>query len=62
MAVRQFALQRLAQVLDLLLVHEQFAVPGHTELIAAPYRHAAEKFADMGVKDGREKDKAMLAS
>ncbi len=62
MTVRQLALQRLAQVLDLFLVHEQLAVAGHAELVAAAHRHATEQLADVGMQDGRKENKAMLAS
>ncbi|SPA36045.1 hypothetical protein CBM2637_U10002 [Cupriavidus taiwanensis] len=60
--VRQFALQRLAQVLDLFLVDKQLAVAGNPELVAAAHRHAAEQLADVGMQDRRQEHEAVFAS
>ena len=60
MALRQFPLQRGAQVLHLLVIDEQVRVPGDAELVAAQHVHAGEQFADMLVQDGGEKDVAVI--
>ena len=60
-AVQQLALQRGAQVLDLLLVDEQVGVARDAELVAAHHLHAGEQLADVRVQDRREEDERVLA-
>ena len=62
MALRQLALQRLAQVLGFLLVDEEVGVAGDAELVAARHRHPGEQFADVGVQDRRQEDEAVIAA
>jgi hypothetical protein len=59
MALRQFALQRDAQVLHFFVIDEQVGVARDAELVAAEHVHAAEQFTDAGVEHGREEDEAV---
>ncbi len=47
-AVDQFVAQRQGQVLDFFLVHHQFGIAGHAELVRALDFHAREHFIDEG--------------
>ena len=60
--LRQLALQRRAQVLDLFLVHVQVAVAGDAELIAAQHLHAGEQLAYVRVDDGGQEHETMVAA
>ncbi len=59
-ALRQFALQRDAQVLHLFLVDEQVRIAGHAELVAAEHIHAREQFVDMGVQHRGQENVAVV--
>ncbi len=50
-ALRQFALQRLAQVLHLLLLDEEVGVARDPELVAAQHVHAREELGHLRVQD-----------
>ena len=52
--LRQFALQRGAQVLEVVVVDRQFAVAGHPELVAALDLHALEQVLHVQLDDGRQ--------
>ena len=60
MTLRQFALQRDAQILDFFVVDKQIGVARDAELIAAVDVHARKQFADMGVQDGRQENEAIV--
>jgi hypothetical protein len=55
-ALRQLSLQRLAQVLHLLLLDEEVGVARHAELVAAHHRHAGEELGHVRVQHRREED------
>ena len=59
MALRQFALQRLAQVLHLLLLDEEIGVARDAELIRAQHRHAGEELTHVRVQDRGEEDEVV---
>ena len=61
-ALRQFALQGLAQVLGFLVVDEQRGIAGDPELVAAFHRHPGEQLADMGMQDRRQEHEAVFAA
>jgi hypothetical protein len=58
-ALRQFALQRLAQVLHLLLLDEEVGVARDAELVAALHVHAGEELAHVRVQDRGEEDEVV---
>ncbi|CAM5190501.1 hypothetical protein CDEN61S_00939 [Castellaniella denitrificans] len=58
-ALREFALESLAQVGDFFLVHEQVAVARHPPLVAALDVHPREQVADEGVDQGGEQHEAV---
>ena len=60
MALRQFALNLGAQVLDLFLVDEQIAVARDAELVAAEHLHPGKEFADKGVQYRREENEGVF--
>ena len=60
-ALREFALDLGAQVLDFFLVDEEVAVARHAELVTAEHGHSGKQFADEGVQYRREEDEAVLA-
>ena len=51
MALRKLALQRKAQILDLLLINKQIAVSCDAKLIATLHFHAGEQFAHVRMND-----------
>jgi hypothetical protein len=55
-ALRQLALERLAQVLHLLLLDEEVGVARDAELVAAEHVHAREELAHVLVQDRGEED------
>ena len=57
-ALRQFALERAAQVIDFFIVDEQVAVARQAELIAAQHLHAFEQVRHQGFDDGGQRDEA----
>ena len=61
-ALRQFALQLGAQVLDFFLVDEEVGIARDAELVAAEHLHAGEQFADEFVQDRRQEDEAVFAA
>jgi hypothetical protein len=60
-ALRQFTLQRLAQVLHLFLLDEEVGVARHAELVAAIHLHAGEELAHVRVDDRGEEDEVVRA-
>jgi hypothetical protein len=60
LAVRKLAAQRGAQVLDLLLVHEQLAVARDAELVAVDHLHAGEELRDVGVQHRGQEHEIVL--
>ncbi len=61
MALRQFALDLGAQVLDFFLVDEQVAVAGDAKLVATEHLHAGKQFMHELVQDRRQEDEGILA-
>ena len=59
--LRQFALDRRAQVLHFFLVDEEVAVARDAELVAAEHVHPGEQFADELVQDRGEEDEGIGA-
>ena len=57
-ALRQFALERAAQIIDFFIVDEQVAVARHAKLIAAEYLHAFEQMLHHRLDDRRQCDEA----
>jgi hypothetical protein len=60
-ALRQLALERLAQVLHLLLLDEEVGVARHAELVAPEHVHAREELAHVLVQDRGEEDEVVAA-
>jgi len=51
-ALREFALERMAQIVDRFIIHEEVGVARHAELITAEHLDAGEELMDEGVDDG----------
>jgi hypothetical protein len=60
--LRQFALQRDAQVLHLFLVHEQVAVARDAELVGAEHLHAREQLAHVGMQHRGQEHETVRAA
>ena len=60
-ALREFALERAAQVVDFFVVDVQVAVARQAELIAAQHLHPAEQPGDEGFDDGRQRHQPLAA-
>ena len=60
--LRQFTLQRRAQVRDFLVIQEQVAVARHAKRIGAQHVHALKQRADKGLQHVGQQHEAMVAS
>jgi hypothetical protein len=62
MAMRQFALQLLTQVLVFLVIDKQVGVARDPELVAATGFHTGEQLADMRMQDRRQEHETELTA
>ena len=59
-ASRQLALERAEEIVHLVVVQPEIAVPRQAELVAGGHLHAEEEPTDIGVNDRREGDEIVV--